>query len=420
MKPESKHTTRLKLLQRWFSGEATYRDEQELDALAKDDPFVAEAMEGYRSLPDDDHALAVLRLKARLRQRYGKKRRGIVFYTIRVAAIGTLLVATWLVLQQFNQREMNAGGLAEIAKETAPMPADTIQPSAGPVVPKGEETVSDAAATLPKDLQPEPVEPPVQNEPMPAHLKTAEAHPQEPTPAVASANESPAADSSIGAKEAGKPAAGEVFQEEAAAVPRISPAEKKRATRRITGRVTDSSGVSLIGASVLDKSTGRVTQTDIDGNFDIEVGDSSNTLTINFIGLESREVPLGADSFIEVQLEDNADQLSEVAVTGRKARRSKKLDSSAAATTTPSPKRGFKRFKKYLHKKMRYPESAAQNNVEGTVTLSFRIDAGGKPTDIAVLESLGFGCDAEAIRLLKEGPKWAPAGMAVYSIEFKL
>jgi hypothetical protein len=36
------------------------------------------------------------------------------------------------------------------------------------------------------------------------------------------------------------------------------------------------------------------------------------------------------------------------------------------------------------------------------------------------LDSLGSGCDEEAIRLLKEGPEWSPAGVTAYSIEFKL
>ena len=33
----------------------------------------------------------------------------------------------------------------------------------------------------------------------------------------------------------------------------------------------------------------------------------------------------------------------------------------------------------------------------------------GEWVDFIVLEGLGHGCDEEAIRLVKEGPKWQPA-----------
>jgi len=40
------------------------------------------------------------------------------------------------------------------------------------------------------------------------------------------------------------------------------------------------------------------------------------------------------------------------------------------------------------------------------VQLSFDVDKNGQPTNIAVVKSLCQKCDEEAIRILKEGPKW--------------
>ncbi len=40
------------------------------------------------------------------------------------------------------------------------------------------------------------------------------------------------------------------------------------------------------------------------------------------------------------------------------------------------------------------------------VQVSFEVDKNGEPTNIKVEKSLCAKCDKEAIRLVKEGPKW--------------
>jgi TonB family protein len=425
MKPESKHTSWLTLLLRWLSSDATRRDEQALEAIAKDEPFVAEALEGYRSLPEDDHALAVTRLKARLRQRYGKKRRGVVFYAVRAAAVGVVLVAAWLVLQQFNQPEMDRGSMAEVATEEAPVPADTGTTATKSVISdpaKEEGATADIAAGRQKERPPGPEAQPSKEEVLPPKA-VAE---NETSPKVKGSELaviSTFADSTVSLARADTaPAAGMVMEDEAAA-PAAPPAERielKNESRHIAGRVTDASGEPLIGVSVFDESSNSGAVTDVDGNFSIEVGDSSQMLAISYTGYENRKIRFSPEAFVEVQLKESEEQLSEVTVTGLKARKAKKRDARAsAAPAPPLPKGGFKKFKKYLRKNLRYPEAAVQNSVEGAVMLRFRVADDGSLTDFEVLNSLGSGCDEEAIRLLKEGPKWAPAGVVTYFIEFK-
>ena len=67
---------------------------------------------------------------------------------------------------------------------------------------------------------------------------------------------------------------------------------------------------------------------------------------------------------------------------------------------------GWKRFKEEVQGKLVYPPGALKAKVQGVVTLSFYLSAERRPTDIKVLQSLGFGCDQEAIRLLEKGPRW--------------
>ena len=60
----------------------------------------------------------------------------------------------------------------------------------------------------------------------------------------------------------------------------------------------------------------------------------------------------------------------------------------------------------YLAKEIKYPKSALENGVQGKVTLSFIINKNGEVSDVEVLGKVGFGCDEEAMRVIKEMPKW--------------
>jgi len=44
-----------------------------------------------------------------------------------------------------------------------------------------------------------------------------------------------------------------------------------------------------------------------------------------------------------------------------------------------------------------------------TVTVSFRVDKDGSISEVQALNDPGYGCGAEAVRVIKKGPKWQPA-----------
>lgn len=62
----------------------------------------------------------------------------------------------------------------------------------------------------------------------------------------------------------------------------------------------------------------------------------------------------------------------------------------------------------FMAKNIKYPEAAAKANVQGKVFLSFVVTEKGETEDIVILKGVGYGCDAEAIRVLKLFPKWKP------------
>jgi TonB-linked SusC/RagA family outer membrane protein len=70
----------------------------------------------------------------------------------------------------------------------------------------------------------------------------------------------------------------------------------------------------LPGVSVLLKGTTTGTITDVDGNYKITVPDNA-VLVFSFVGFKSQEITVGARAIIDVQLESDIKQLSEVVVT---------------------------------------------------------------------------------------------------------
>jgi hypothetical protein len=105
----------------------------------------------------------------------------------------------------------------------------------------------------------------------------------------------------------------------------------------------------------------------------------------------------------DVAMKKEDEQLSEVVVTGATTRRRQ----AAAQVDTASPVEGWPAFDAYLTKNRKTPpEWKTKASANGDVELTFNVDSNGNPVLIKVKNSLCAACDAEAIRLLKEGPKW--------------
>jgi TonB family protein len=56
----------------------------------------------------------------------------------------------------------------------------------------------------------------------------------------------------------------------------------------------------------------------------------------------------------------------------------------------------------YISENLVYPEEALKNNVEGIVYLSAEVNDNGQVAGIRIEKGIGYGCDEEAIRLLRE------------------
>lgn len=86
-------------------------------------------------------------------------------------------------------------------------------------------------------------------------------------------------------------------------------------TKTATGVVTDQSGETVIGASVIVKGTTNGTITDIDGKFTLSNVKDGDIIQISFVGYKTQEIKF-AGQMLNVILHDDTEVLDEVVVTG--------------------------------------------------------------------------------------------------------
>ncbi len=97
----------------------------------------------------------------------------------------------------------------------------------------------------------------------------------------------------------------------------------------VTGKLTDSTGVPVAGASVAVTGTKRGTTTNANGEFTIQAA-ANETLTISAVGYDAVVVPPSAN--ISLQLKRNSNVLNEVVVTAMGIRKEKKALGYAVST----------------------------------------------------------------------------------------
>ncbi|MDR1633202.1 MAG: carboxypeptidase-like regulatory domain-containing protein, partial [Dysgonamonadaceae bacterium] len=85
--------------------------------------------------------------------------------------------------------------------------------------------------------------------------------------------------------------------------------------KRITGTVLDEFNEPAIGASVTEKGSIRGTATNLDGNFELSVGENA-VLVVSYIGYAAQEIPVGNQTNFRIVLKEDAQLLEEVVVIG--------------------------------------------------------------------------------------------------------
>ncbi len=190
------------------------------------------------------------------------------------------------------------------------------------------------------------------------------------------------------------------------------------------GRVTDNANRGLPFANVTNLRDNIGTYTDANGNFVLTSPDTVLDVRVRSLAFEDNVAQLRNDAPAnQVVMQDDRKNISEVIVnTKPNAQRRQQDKNENMKLEEPEPADGWENYDVYLVNNLNVPtEFTPKQDAKQSVEVSFEVDKNGEPVNIRVEKSLCKTCDKEAIRLVKEGPKWkrkAKKGRTTVTVTF--
>ena len=145
--------------------------------------------------------------------------------------------------------------------------------------------------------------------------------------------------------------------------------------------------------------------------------------------MKSQHILVKAGDRLQVKMEEDAEKMNEVVVTGYGVAKKKEVEMSnirmqgvSAITSrqnvvldTLVSKDDVLHFNQYMEKALRYPKTDLDSNKMGAVILSFELNRKKVPSRIRIEDGFSKESNKEVIRLLAEGPKWenTPSGKRI-------
>lgn len=187
----------------------------------------------------------------------------------------------------------------------------------------------------------------------------------------------------------------------------------------IQGTVSDQNGKKIPDAIVIVKNRTQGAATDLNGKFELKNIAENASLVVSHIQYKSREIAVrkGQASYdVVIQRDESVSQaLAPVKNTtapnpadNRVESKSPDKNSFKTAGQKPEFPGGHAAMTEYLRSSMKYPAAALKANVEGVVIVRFVVDKEGALNSVVIVKGVGFGLDAESVRLVKDMPKWKP------------
>jgi protein TonB len=87
--------------------------------------------------------------------------------------------------------------------------------------------------------------------------------------------------------------------------------------------------------------------------------------------------------------------------------------------TMPEPIGGYQKFRQTIVENVRYPAAARRSNAMGKVFIQFTVNENADLTNFKTVKGIGYGCDEEAIRVLKL-TQWKPGKQRGKPVKVKL
>jgi TonB family protein len=411
-------------IEKYLRGELTASEMHALEQKALRDPFLAEALEGAEHAGPENFALDLHNLQRSIHEKSRHKKprtitlNGWGLYLGIAAGLSMLAMSMFIIFTMIKQQRPQLSKLEQSeTKAPTSVQADTTltENTATETTAAAEtETKNEQPPVLPKKENKPRQKPPVIGNQAGGIASVTESDLEQSTDDSVRVQNEVNTSGEIAAME--KPVDVSTETLETKTTPQLatrseSPvgatAKLDLSERTVRGKVISAEdGGSLPGVNVIIKGTNKGTVTDAQGEYEIPVGENHEAIVFSFIGLTSQEQKITDRSEVNVAMDADVSQLSEVVVTGVGVQRI--TEETHPIIEMAEPEGGRKAFKKYLEEQRQYPKQALDNKVQGKVVVEFTVQPNGQLSDFRILKGLGYGCDEELIRLIKEGPAWVP------------
>ena len=368
-----------------------FKDEKDIGKEQKADEFLEDALQGYGKFPEGNHLEAIDRLKNQVRSKYSKKTKTIPLALRVAAAIALPLTIIWLTniwtktpATALSDNRMNEKAIVESDES---LPEEQVE------APGAVESINSFSLKVPK--------PPIRLD--------------------------------LESKE-------EEEVEGAAFIPKT----KDVVTAQEDQEVLLEDPIEIVEEEMEDQAVENprpiVVVENTADNLPQESEVKAAPKGLNTRELEEKKPTTNAKeiTFYKAPIEDNEIQKKSKIVANQRqtGHKNDSFDTALALEQGINRSRSYKsgtkikpafkrKLETYIEEHLNYPTEALENKIEGIVLIRFNANKEGVLADFEILNSLGFGCDQEAIRLLKEGPKWPVPGDSqetpyIYPIFFKL
>lgn len=436
------------LIRQYLEGKLDDRTMHALEKQALDDPFLAEALEGY-SHHDADQQPALADLESRLKKRVQEppKKRGMYIRWLAAASVLIMVVAGSLML--LNRPQISPSIVVQKSapqKDSAPATQDRLSQEELKAWEKQDSIATEQKLLTLQDGKEIPLkkkETPVaviMPAPAPPASEMADDNAVKPSAALSRNDiQLKAADirSSriFGKKEHAYDSAGMFSMSKSN---KVNPGDTIFIGRRqqqdtnlkaksrqegyiagqpakyydprkdndynlISGVVIDAkTGARIPGVSVTEKGSDRVVVTDTSGNYALRVSKKEN-IELNFASAGYQRKNVSVSPLSTGKVDVSLPAANEIRIRGIASN----VEAEKRANPNPEPVMGEQVYQIYLQSKKYLIAKATP--VTGEVRLSFTVMPDSTLTDFKVLNSLGKIADDAAIRIVQDGPKWIPA-----------
>lgn len=432
-------------IEKYWNGKLSAAEMHAIEKAAMDDPFLADALEGYKNINLADAGLDTL--KERIDKRVGafvpvinlKRKR---FTWVRVAAAIIIIVGVGLLVQQLVFNDQKKSSIVSLEKtkkklETAtndnlqkPDTAKDVSAQSGTLTTKSQQKIiispnavtSNSTPTLDtnnndyrlvdKLTKKEGESASISSSQVVASAERKDESLKEKADFGRTVNDSTKTltDKKVDAAiSVAKPKANQTYYDNDRFFNGIA------LNNKYNYRVVDAQNNPVPFANVMNTRDNVGTYTDIRGNFNLVSSDSVLHVQIRSLGYNAANyklVPSNVQSGYDVLKGDLV--LKEDDGIKRFTQPNRKVVSSVSrkdSADIQEPEVGWGNYNTYVANNIQIPENIRPKNTRSDVELSFDIDKTGQPVNIKVTKSSQCKeCDEEAIRLLKEGPKWKRKG----------